>query len=89
MKTCKKCNRSKPTSEFYNRNDTPDGLQHSCKSCERSRKRLRQKSGLEAPCTEMTPEQKKIVYTRAIAVMVANGIASKTTAKEMLERVGA
>ena len=32
-KTCNHCNKSKPTSEFYKRSASPDGLQFKCKAC--------------------------------------------------------
>lgn len=32
-KSCNKCNVDKPTSEFYKRSASPDGLQMVCKSC--------------------------------------------------------
>lgn len=33
MKTCNQCNKSKPTTEFYKRSASPDGLQLKCKAC--------------------------------------------------------
>ena len=33
MKTCRKCEAEKPTSEFYADRRTPDGLRHWCKRC--------------------------------------------------------
>jgi len=32
-KSCNQCNQSKPTTEFYKRKASPDGLQMKCKSC--------------------------------------------------------
>jgi hypothetical protein len=32
-KSCNKCNKTKPITEFYKRSASPDGLQFSCKSC--------------------------------------------------------
>lgn len=33
MKTCKKCDKRKPTSEYYRHKNTPDGRFGSCKEC--------------------------------------------------------
>ena len=33
MKVCNQCNKSKPTTEFYKRSASPDGLQLKCKAC--------------------------------------------------------
>lgn len=33
MKTCNQCGLQKPTTEFYKRSASSDGLQHKCKSC--------------------------------------------------------
>lgn len=32
-KTCNKCERELPVSEFHRRSDTPDGLRYECKNC--------------------------------------------------------
>lgn len=35
MKTCWKCKTEKPTSEYYKEKRKPDGLQSSCKECQK------------------------------------------------------
>lgn len=39
MKNCPKCGETKPSSEFYRRKATSDGLQNWCKQCMRHQKR--------------------------------------------------
>ena len=39
MKACSRCKQSKPLTEFWKDRSKPDGRQHVCKECERSRKR--------------------------------------------------
>ena len=58
MKTCRKCNETKPLSEFYERKSAPDGREYVCKDCRRRRCRER-KNGSEyvdpAPERAYTP----------------------------------
>lgn len=41
MKTCSRCKRDLPRSEFHKAGHTPDGLQYGCKACRREQNRGR------------------------------------------------
>lgn len=50
MKTCKRCNESKPLSDFYKEKRSPDGLYARCKSCH-----IKQVNGEIAPIKYRNP----------------------------------
>lgn len=90
MKPCSTCGVKKPYSEFNKRKESKDGHTPHCKDCiSYRRKELRDGGGTSSLPPELTVDQKKHVYTAVIMRMREQGLASSTTVKEMLDRVGA
>ena len=87
-KLCKSCEEVKPYVKFSKRSDRPDGLQTSCKDCQKARPRTwaRKPEELKGEI-ELTEEQKSGMYQDVIFRMQAIGIMSDKTAQEALKRV--
>lgn len=47
-KTCTKCKKDKPLSEYYKKSQTKDGLMHTCKSCDKDYRKTTNRWGLWA-----------------------------------------
>ena len=89
MKTCSRCRQAKPLSEFNARKESPDGKTPSCKRCiSERRKDIRTGKNVSYVGPELTPEQRKHVYTDVIVRMRQQGLTSEYTTNQMLERVG-
>lgn len=88
MKTCRKCKGSKPLAMFNRKAESRDGHAPTCKSCVALKRKEAAVRGTGPAMPDLTPEQKKHVYTSVILRMRNNGLASSKTADEMLARVG-
>lgn len=85
-KSCSMCKQTKPLTEFNKRAEAPDGHTPSCKLCIKAR-RKGMSGGSEI--SNLTEEQKKLIYIGAIQRMQDYGLVSSKTTEEMLERVKA
>lgn len=86
MKPCHTCKEPKSYTEYHKKTGARDGHQPTCIACHKARNRRRER---KAPVDmDLTPENKKLVYTDVILRLKTLGIASEYTATKMLERVG-
>lgn len=89
MKTCTRCEKPKPLTEFNRRRESRDGLTPSCKPCIAQRRQdVRTGQGVSSVGPELSPDQKKDVYTAVIIRMRKQGLTTDYTTTEMLARVG-
>ena len=65
MRTCRKCKNAKPDGEFYQRSDSPDGLDRWCKECRKEDSNFRN-----------THKNRKLPYSteQALKLLSDNGI---------------